>query len=142
MSHNGKRLSITPATADDANAITALLTESTYHLNLIDYIDWMDVGDYWLKATRDGVVVGCVQVIFARPIARFEYLAVADDLEPYVQAKIIRLLVDFACQTLGDNGAQAVSGTVPFVSRVAKKQLKKLGAVISEQGNIVTKRLN
>ena len=139
---NGKRLSITSAVPADADAITALLEASHYHPRLLAFIDWMDLGGgYWLKAVRDGAIVGCVQYIFARPVARLEYIAVADDLEPYVQAKIVRELLDFACRVLADNGAQAVSGTVPFALKVAKRQLKKRGAIAAEQGNIMIKRL-
>ncbi len=138
---NGKRISITTAAAGDGASITALLEASHYHPRLLEFIDWMDLGGYWLKATREGALVGCMQMIFARPVARLEYLAVAEDLKPYVQAKIVRELLDFGCRVLAENGAQAVSGTVPFALKVAKRQLRKRGAIATEQGNIMTKRL-
>ena len=138
---NGKRLSVTNACQADGETIEKLLAASNYHPELLEFIDWMDVGNYWLKATRDGRLVGCVQLVFARPIARLEYLSVADDLEPYVQAKIVRELLDYSYQQLINGGAQAVSSTIPFSLKVAKRQLKKRGSIATEQGNIMTKRL-
>ena len=138
---NGKRISITTAVRGDGLAIAALLDASHYHPRLLEFIDWMDLGGYWQKAVREGALVGCMQMIFARPVSRLEYIAVAENLAPYVQAKIVRELLNFGCQVLADNGAQAVSGTVPFALKVAKRQLRKHGAIATEQGNIMTKRL-
>ena len=128
------------ATDLDGEAIRVLVAGSGFAPETINALDWSKLGAYWLKAVRDDEIIGCVQIAYALPISRLEYLSVGD-VSDITRAKVVKQLLSTGCAFLSEGGAQIVSGTVPFPLKSYKRVLKKRGAVMTVQGNVFIKRI-
>lgn len=121
------------ATDDDGADLKRLVKNAGF---TIENIEWVGLHPFWVVAYDEIGVRGCVQVCPGRPIGRLEMLAVDTD-DPIPRARIVRGLLTNGCATLRSMGTQLVMGMIPFEMRAYKKALKKRGAVVVNQGNML-----
>ena len=135
------KIEATAAKPEHWHVIKALVTQSPWNDALAEAFDWSDIGPYWLIAfDEDHRIVGCVQMLVGKPLARIELLCVDERLDHPVRARAIRTLILRACEALRGAGAKAVAGTVPFALKSYKRVLKKRGAETMLQGNVMMLR--
>jgi len=105
-------------------------------------IDWSDLEPNWLIGEHDGRVVGCIQVIPARPIGRVECLCVDPELGLMMRHAVTIALVN---QAVGVNvmyGAQAVSSLIPSsLPAYLEYAVTDRGWFELDEGSIVMRRL-
>jgi N-acetylglutamate synthase-like GNAT family acetyltransferase len=77
-------------------------------------IDWSDLEPNWIVAEHDGKLLGCIQVVPAKPIGRMEILAVDPALGMKTKGAVVKKLTDHAIATNWMYGAQAVSSMIPY----------------------------
>lgn len=99
--------------------------------------DWSDIYPYWLIATHEGEIVGCLQVLPGKPIGRIEMLATKTSLDKLKRANIAWRLYVTAVSMLRTQGSQVASSIVLFNNKGVKRSLKKRGANVEGQGNIM-----
>jgi len=92
-------------------------------------------------AELEGVIIGTIQVCPSRPIGRLEFLCVLKDVPDRVRILAIKKLLVTGVETLKMNGAQLVSGLIPFELKSYKNFLKKRGAVTVSSGNLMIWRV-
>lgn len=98
---------------------------------------WDDVEPFWLVAEHEGLVVGCIQVLLAKPFGHLEMLATVQNLPHRVRAVLIRDLLAAGSATLQKGGAQYAVGLVPFEMKTWKRLLKRRGWKVVSSGNQV-----
>ena len=130
-------MNIRLAQNSDGETIQALVQHAGF---AIDGIDWSDVYPYWLVAENGAGVVGCIQVLPAKPIGHLEMLSTRLD-NPREKARVVKRLVFSGMAALKTSGAQIAMGTVPFKLKSYKRVLENRGAVVVSRGNIMAKRL-
>ena len=130
-------MNIRLAQNSDGETIQALVQHAGF---TIDGIDWSDVYPYWLVAENGAGVVGCIQVLPAKPIGHLEMLSTRID-NPREQARVVKKLLIGGLASLKAGGSQIAMGVVPFELRSYKRILKNRGAVVVNRGNIMAKRL-
>ena len=104
-------------------------------------LDWTKATDSWLVEERDGKIVGAIQVCFGIPTARLEDLSVDLKLDGRTRARIMRDLGEAAMALCKQLGASAVRGFVPFKYRSQKRNYKKRGWAVVNQGNMMLRIL-
>lgn len=125
------------ATDDDGPAIERLVKAAGYG---VTGIEWTGLYPYWLVVENGAGPVGCLQVCPGRPMGRLENLAVKAD-NPVEKARLVRMLAYSGMATLREGGSQLADFVIPFSERAYKKALKKRGATVIAQGNLMSRRL-
>ena len=104
-------------------------------------IDWNDLEPNWLICEHSGRVVGCIQVVPARPIGRIECLAIDPEFGLMMRHAITKALVESAISAVYMFGAQAVSSLIPEnLPGYLETALEREWFVVDE-GSIVMRRL-
>jgi hypothetical protein len=106
-----------------------------------DWLRWDQISPYWLVAEIDGEIVGCIQTRPSRPIGGLENLATLRRLSDVERGLVVRNLVLSGSAVLVGHGCQIADGFIPFELRSYKRVLKKRGAVVSGQGNLMARRI-
>ena len=104
-------------------------------------VDWADIFPYWLIATVDDDVVGCAQVIPAKPYGYIEFLCVKPDAKSSIRIVAGKKLFVGACQQLQALGSAYAFGFVALRNKPFKNMLKKQGCLISSEGHLTVKKL-
>jgi predicted N-acetyltransferase YhbS len=78
----------------------------------LDAISFDEVYPYWVVSEKDGEVVGCIQVIPAKPIGQLENMGVREDLPQRERIRIGRTLVYHGLGVLRAYGSKAVASMV------------------------------
>ena len=126
----------------DGVAIKALMIESRWMSAAVaDKLNWTTVDQNWLVAEVDGKLQGAIQVYFGTPVARLESLVVDQSLDGMVKARLVRDLGAAAIALCKQLGAGAVRAFVPFNHANIKKNYKKRGWQVMNQGNMLLKVL-
>lgn len=131
-------LNIRMAQNTDGETIQSLVQHAGF---TIDGIDWSDVYPYWLVAENGAGVIGCIQVLPAKPMGWLEMLGTDQALSDPQRAKAVKALVIAGSAMLKQAGAQLAIGVIPFEMRSYTKILKRRGARVVSRGNIIAKRL-
>ncbi len=131
-------ITIRLATSEDGAAIERLVRQGGFP---IDGLDWSQVYPHWLVSENGAGINGCIQVCATLPIGRLEMLGIDDSLSHRVKAVVFRNLVIYGLTCLQASGCQALWSLVPFEMKGFKKMLKRRGAVVITNGNVLLKRL-
>lgn len=101
--------------------------------------DWSDVFPYWLIATVEDEVIGCVQVLPAKPVGCLKFLYVKPSAGFKNRALSMRALLISGMATIHGSGAQWLCGDVnPGKFR---NVLAKLNFVQMDETSLMVKRL-
>ena len=128
---------VTFATDDEGMLIGELVKSNGFNIEA----DWAEVNPHWLVAKDDGKIVGCLQVLPAKPISRGEMLATDLELNSMRRAQVAWRLIVAATAVFKMTGSQYASMMVLFENKHFKKLLKKRGAWTIGQGNIMIARI-
>ena len=131
------KTTIRAARKDDAAAIKALLAATGQDLP----VSFEDVEGFWLVADRNERVIGCLQLCYGRPIGCLEMLALSDGLSTLASGYARRELLLTGMTMLSRNGSSFVRGFIPFRDKAYKKALRKRGAKVADQGNMMLRKL-
>lgn len=107
----------------------------------INGINWNDIYPYWLCATMDNEIIGCIQVCIGKPIGRLEILCVKPGISHIQKALTIKTLLLAGSETLRQAGAQMACGIIPFSEKSYKRILRSHGCVTISSGNMMIKAL-
>lgn len=102
---------------------------------------WDSINPYWLVAELRGEIVGVIQTRPSRPMGSLEGLATARHLSEVERGRVVRELAMSGMAVLLGHGASQVQMFIPFELRAYKRVLKKRGAVVLGQGNLLAKRI-
>lgn len=116
----------------DVEAICALIDEPW-----TGFVDWAGLGAWWIVVEKDGVVVGCVQSMIAKPVGRAEFLCINTELTDREQAKTAKALIDFVLSTNRNMGIRLVTWVIEFGNKKMKRAAKRRGAIVANQGHIL-----
>ena len=136
-----RALRIRAARNDEGETIRRLVTNGAFPDDMAAVLDWTDVSNYWIVADDGLRLVGCLQVVCAKPIGRIEYLGIETDLTHSQRARVVKKLLLSGCAIQKRAGIPLVSGTVPFEFKSYKRMLKRRGAIVTQQGNVFLKRV-
>jgi len=134
-----RRLVVRAARADEGEIIKQLVSNGAFPVEMAEALDWADVSNYWIVADDGGRVTGCLQVVYAKPIGRLEYMGLDADLTHPQRARIVKALLKHGCGMMKRGGVALVSGTIPFAFKSYKRMLKRRGGVVTAQGNVFLK---
>lgn len=104
-------------------------------------IDWHDLEPNWLIAEHNEVVVGCIQVVPAKPIGRMEILTVDPDLSLMMRYAVTLALTSHAISVIQMYGAQAASSMIPRRFEDYLHGAMNRGWVEVDDGAMVMRRL-
>lgn len=131
------KTTVRPAVKSDAETIKRLLAASGQDLP----VSFDDVEGYWIVAERAGQVVGCLTVCYGRPIGCLEMMAMDENLSPIASGHARWELALTGMAMLYKNGAKFVRCFIPFRDKAHKNALRKRGAKVADQGNLMLRRL-
>lgn len=123
----------------EGGAVLAVLEQQ--HGSQADYLKWDNINPFWLVAEIGGAIVGCLQTCPSRPMGRLESLATAGHLSEIERGQVVRELAMTGMGILHHHGAQQVQMLIPFELRAYKRVLKRRGAVVLCQGNMLARRI-
>ena len=104
-------------------------------------VDWTKgIYPYWLLATVEEDVVGCIQVIPAKPMGMIEFLYVSPSAPFKIRAIAAQKLVIQATSTLYHNGSEYAVSTVDAMNGKFYDIIQKYAVKIAE-ATIFLKRL-
>ena len=118
--------------------IKQLLKDNGVYDSILD-TSWDDIFPFWLISTVGNEIVGCVQMIAAKPYGYLEFLCIKPGVSNGVRVVSVKKLLLTGCQQLRALGSAFAIGTVQAKS--FKTVLKNNGCVIGPQCNITVKRL-
>lgn len=75
-------------------------------------LDWSNLGGQWLVVTKDGAVVGCIQCLPGKPIARAEFMVLDESLTQRERAEATSMLIHYVTMLLRMAGAGAMISIV------------------------------
>jgi hypothetical protein len=102
---------------------------------------WDDIFPFWLLAMNGDEIVGCIQMVAAKPYGFLEFMAVKPGVSTGVRAVTVKKLLHAGCQQLRELGSDFAVGTVPTTLKSYKNVLKRNGCLIGLQCNLTYKRL-
>jgi len=123
----------------DGAAIRTLLEVD--RVDGLDALDWSDLGGQWLVVDDGQQIVGCVQLLPGKPIARAENLAVDAALSRRQRARVVSMLIRATIMLLRRAGCGAIISTVPDDLDSYQAVLERRGAVSLYSGQTLIKRL-
>jgi hypothetical protein len=102
---------------------------------------WDAIFPYWLLAVNEDEIIGCIQIVAAKPYGFLEFLCVKPGVTNQVRAVTVKKLLLVGCQQLRAMGSDYAVGTVPTTLKSYKNVLRNNGCMIGFQCNIVYKSL-
>ena len=130
-------INVVGASNEHGEIVRALIAQSPWNDEHGD-LDYSTLAPYWLLALHDGKAVGTIQMSFGRPLARLEYMAIDESIKGYEKAQIVRALLDAGAQILISQGAERVTGFIPFELKTYRRVLERRGARIAGKGTLMT----
>ena len=127
-----RRNLIRAATSADGPRIAELVGQAGWK---IEGLDWSLVAPFWLVCEWKGKVAGCMQLALSRPIGYQEMLAVDSSIQGFRRHAIVNDLLMQGIAVHTANGAQMVSGVIPYRMKDYKRVVQKRGGVILTSGN-------
>jgi len=124
------------ATDEDGPLIGKLVKNNGFKIKA----DWSKVPN-WLIARDGEKIVGCLQILIGKPVARGEMLATDPKLLGAKRAQVAWRLIVAANAIFKINGCQYASMMILFDNKHFKRLLKKRGAWVMGQGNIMMARI-
>lgn len=118
--------------------IAALLKENEIEL---PGADWSTVYPHWLIATVDDDVIGCCQLLLAKPIGYVEFLFVKPSAPFKLRAIALRKLGIQATNTLYHFGCQYMGGMLEAGNKKFSDVLEKMNYAEVMSGKVFLKRL-
>lgn len=119
-------------------AIAAVLKENGI---VLEAAHWERVFPHWLLATRNDDVIGCCQVLVAKPVGFVEFMFVRPSAPFKIRAIAMRKLIIESMRTLYHGGAQYVGGVVAVKNRKFADVLDGLNFVRTYTADMHVKRL-
>jgi hypothetical protein len=104
--------------------------------------DWSKVFPHWLIATVGDDVIGCCQVLPAKPVGYVEFLFVKPSAPFKIRAIAMRKLIVQSMATLHYGGCQYVGGVVATKNHKFANVLEGLNFAKSYQADMFVKRLS
>lgn len=103
-------------------------------------VDWSQVNPYWLIATVDDDVIGCCQVLIAKPFGFLDFIFVRKSAKFKFRAIAIRKLLQQGIRTLEVAGCSYAGG---FVSEKNAKMMDVVQQIAKPVGKceLMVKRL-
>ena len=131
------KVAIRLATNSAGPAIAAVLKENGIDL---PGVDWSEVNPYWLIATVDDDVVGCCQVLIAKPFGFLDFIFVRKSVNFKFRAIAVRKLLQQGIRTLEVAGCSYAGG---FVSEKNHKMMDVVEKIAKPVGKceLMVKRL-
>ena len=105
----------------------------------MDGLDMSELYPNWLVAVIDGDVVGCIQVLPAKPVGYIDFMAADKALDSKTRVRVFKKFETQCYAVLKANGSQAATYFIPFELKSYKRILKKRGAVVMASGNMLTR---
>lgn len=134
-----KRFHIRTACSDDGKAICELIGGDGW--GGLENIDWGDVNSSWIVAERDGIVIGCVAMLAAKPIGHAEHLGLLSSLSHMERARVVSAFLSQIFATLRAAGCAIVMTTIPDEYGSYIKVLKNRGGKVVDHSAVMIKRL-
>jgi hypothetical protein len=78
----------------------------------LEHLDWSNLGGQWLVVLKADTVVGCIQVLPGRPIARAEFMALDESLTHRERAEATSMLIQQVTMLLRMAGCGAMISVV------------------------------
>lgn len=103
--------------------------------------DWSKVFPHWLIACDGDKVIGCLQVMPAKPVGWCECLYVKPSAPFKIRALAIRKLIIHGMATCSIAGCSFVAGMVDVKNRKFEEVLKKVNFVRAPDHMMMVKRL-
>lgn len=103
--------------------------------------DWSKVFPNWLIATVDDEVIGCIQVMPAKPVGWLEFLFTKPSVSFKLRAIAIRKLCFQGAATLKMGGANFLCCSVEHVNKKFYNVLKKYDVIEAGSAALMVKRL-
>jgi len=107
-------VTIRMAKNDDGDAVAELMRKNDFFQWDGFEIDWSDLEPNWMVAEDCGKIIGCIQVVPAKPIGRIEILSVDPSLKFIHRGIVVKKLVEHATAIIWMFGSQAVSSMIPY----------------------------
>lgn len=107
----------------------------------LPHADWSKIAPHWLIATVDDDVIGCCQILVAKPVGYVEFLMVKPTASFKLRAIAIRKLIIQSMSTLYHGGCQYVGGVVGTDNRKFADVLKKINFAKAYTADLYVKRL-
>ena len=127
---------VTFATDEEGSLIGELVKTNGFKIEA----DWSEVPN-WLVAKEGEKIIGCLQVLIGKPVARGEMLATDPELDSIKRAQVAWRLIVAASAIFKMNGCQFASMMILFENKHFKRLVKKRGAWTIGQGNIMIARI-
>lgn len=109
----------------------------------LEHADWAKVYPSWLIATVGDEVIGCLQVVYSKPVGYLEFLQVRPSASRRARAQAIHKLLAQGFATLQMGGCQYVSAAVSQKNHgFAAIVERKLNAAKMQPCDIYLKRLS
>ena len=108
---------------------------------VLPHADWSKVFPHWLIATVDDDVVGCLQVMPAKPVGWCEFLFVKPSAPFKIRAIAIRKLIISGMATIKAGGCAYVAGMVDTRNKKFSDVLTKLNFLRGSDHMMMIKRL-
>ena len=103
----------------------------------VAHLDFSEIEPYWLLAECDGEPVGVVQVLAGKPVGRVEFLCVRDDVHEVTRGRAMKALFNTTTTVLAKYGSSVASAMVAFESKSVKRWMKRRGAIVMFNGNVM-----
>lgn len=121
--------------------IVKLLSANKVATQLL-YCKWDDIFPYWLIATLEDEVVGCIQTVPGKPYGYLDFLYVKPEVSNKVRAIAVKKLLLVGASQLRQLGCEYALGFVENSLKPYKQVLRNNGVVIGPQGNCIVKKLS
>jgi len=106
------------------------------------YCNWGDIFPYWLIATIDDEVVGCIQTVPGKPYGYLDFLYVKPGVTIKVRAVAVKKLLLTGAAQLRALGCEYALGFVENSLKPYKQVLRNNGVMIGPQGNCIVKKVS
>lgn len=126
---------------DDGDAVAALMKKDGCWQFDGWEVDWSDLEPFWLLAEHDGVLLGCIQVVPAKPVGHMDELVIDPDLLLKSRYMVARALTDHAVATIKMYGAQAAQSIITTDQKSFFEGAKNRDWTEIDQGHIMMRRL-
>lgn len=108
----------------EGNAIAQMV--HTCH-DQIPNVSWQKIAPYWIVAEHEGEIVGCLNVCYAVPIGRLEWMSFIPGLPYKTRALSVKALMALGQIALKQTGSSAVVGNLSFEQKSFRDILQSEG---------------
>ena len=134
-------VSVTLAGPQNMADVARLCEQMGYNLPY-DELDWEASFPYWLVARINEDIVGCLQVVPARPMGYVEFMSLDEALEPITKARVFKAIEEQAKAVMQLGGSTLMGCMITFPFKNFKRLLKRRGYDVVASGNVLATRIN